>query len=51
MKELDFDGIVIDSKTQCPMVRLKEKLEGLILPIYIGKDQARAILQDSLVVN
>jgi hypothetical protein len=44
MIEMKIAGIAIDAITRSPIVLLKDASERRALPIYIGQDQARAIL-------
>lgn len=44
MIEMKIAGIAIDAITRSPIVLLKDAAERRALPIYIGQDQARAIL-------
>lgn len=44
MIEMKIAGIAIDAMTRSPIVLLKDAAERRALPIYIGQDQARAIL-------
>ena len=43
LQQVTFKEIVIDGKKKSPVVHLQDKSDN-ILPIYVGEDQARAIL-------
>jgi hypothetical protein len=45
MIEMQVAGIALDAITKSPIVLLKDPSERRALPIYIGQDQARAIIQ------
>ena len=44
MIEMKVAGIALDAGTRSPIVLLKDTTERRALPIYIGQDQARAII-------
>jgi bifunctional DNase/RNase len=44
MIEMKVAGIALDAITRSPIVLLKDSLDRRALPIYIGQDQARAIM-------
>jgi bifunctional DNase/RNase len=44
MIEMKVAGIALDAITRSPIVLLKDHSEKRALPIYIGQDQARAII-------
>lgn len=44
MIEMKVAGIALDAVTRSPIVLLKDGLERRALPIYIGQDQAKAII-------
>ena len=44
MIEMKVAGIALDAITRSPIVLLKDASERRALPIYIGQDQARAII-------
>ncbi|MBW4576566.1 MAG: bifunctional nuclease family protein [Aphanothece sp. CMT-3BRIN-NPC111] len=44
MIEMKVAGIAIDAVTRSPIVLLKDASERRALPIYIGQDQAKAII-------
>jgi bifunctional DNase/RNase len=44
MIEMKVAGIALDAITRSPIVLLKDALDRRALPIYIGQDQARAII-------
>jgi uncharacterized protein len=44
MIEMRVAGIALDAITRSPIVLLKDSSERRALPIYIGQDQARAIM-------
>ena len=44
MIEMNVAGIALDADTRSPIVLLKDGSDRRALPIYIGQDQARAIL-------
>lgn len=44
MIEMKVAGIALDAVTRSPIVLLKDALERRALPIYIGQDQAKAII-------
>lgn len=44
MIEMNVAGIALDAITRSPIVLLKDTTERRALPIYIGQDQARAII-------
>lgn len=44
MIEMKVAGIALDAVTRSPIVLLKDGLDRRALPIYIGQDQARAII-------
>lgn len=44
MVEMKVAGIALDAITKSPIVLLKDPSERRALPIYIGQDQARAII-------
>jgi len=44
MIEMRVAGIALDAGTRSPIVLLKDTTERRALPIYIGQDQARAII-------
>ncbi|RMF23633.1 MAG: bifunctional nuclease family protein [Cyanobacteria bacterium J083] len=44
MIEMKVAGIVLDAVTRSPIVLLKDSSERRALPIFIGQEQARAIL-------
>ncbi len=44
MIEMRIAGIALDAVTRSPIVLLKDGSERRALPIYIGQDQARAIM-------
>ncbi|WP_071517870.1 bifunctional nuclease family protein [Geitlerinema sp. PCC 9228] len=44
MIEMKVAGIALDAATRSPIVLLKDNSERRALPIYIGQDQARAII-------
>ncbi|PJF37588.1 MAG: hypothetical protein CUN55_21305, partial [Phototrophicales bacterium] len=44
MIEMNVSGIVLDAITRSPIVLLKDGSGRRALPIYIGQDQARAII-------
>lgn len=44
MIEMKVAGIALDAVTRSPIVLLKDGTERRALPIYIGQDQARAIM-------
>ena len=44
MIEMNVAGIALDAITRSPIVLLKDASERRALPIYIGQDQARAIM-------
>jgi len=44
MIEMRVAGIALDAVTRSPIVLLKDSLERRALPIYIGQDQAKAII-------
>ena len=44
MIEMKVAGIVLDAITRSPIVLLKDTTDRRALPIYIGQDQAKAIL-------
>lgn len=45
MIEMTVAGIALDAITKSPIVLLKDPSDRRALPIYIGQDQARAIIQ------
>ncbi|MDJ0714788.1 MAG: bifunctional nuclease family protein [Prochloraceae cyanobacterium] len=44
MIEMKVAGIALDAVTRSPIVLLKDGLDRRALPIYIGQDQAKAII-------
>ena len=44
MIEMNVAGIALDAITRSPIVLLKDATERRALPIYIGQDQARSIM-------
>jgi uncharacterized protein len=44
MIEMKVAGIALDATTRSPLVLLKDGLERRALPIFIGQDQAKAII-------
>jgi len=44
MIEMKIAGIALDAMTRSPIVLLKDALDKRALPIYIGQDQAKAII-------
>jgi len=44
MIEMKVAGIALDATTRSPIVLLKDGLERRALPIFIGQDQAKAII-------
>ncbi|NEO72910.1 MAG: bifunctional nuclease family protein, partial [Moorea sp. SIO3H5] len=44
MIEMRVAGIAVDTVTRSPIVLLKDVLDRRALPIYIGQDQAKAII-------
>ncbi|MFM7449526.1 MAG: bifunctional nuclease family protein [Leptolyngbyaceae cyanobacterium] len=44
MIEMRVAGIALDAATRSPIVLLRDSTERRALPIYIGQDQARAII-------
>ena len=44
MIEMKVAGIALDAITRSPIVLLKDGSERRALPIYIGQDQAKAIM-------
>ncbi|NEP76646.1 bifunctional nuclease family protein [Okeania sp. SIO2G5] len=44
MLEMKLAGIVLDAATRSPIVLLRDSTERRQLPIFIGQDQARAII-------
>lgn len=44
MIEMKVAGIALDAITRSPVVLLKDSLDRRALPIYVGQDQARAII-------
>lgn len=44
MIEMNVAGIALDAVTRSPIVLLKDSSERRALPIFIGQDQARAII-------
>ncbi|HEY9811799.1 MAG TPA: bifunctional nuclease family protein [Halomicronema sp.] len=44
MIEMKVAGIVLDAATRSPIVLLRDAAERRALPIYIGQDQAKAII-------
>lgn len=44
MIEMRIAGIALDAMTRSPIVLLKDSSERRALPIYIGQDQAKAII-------
>ena len=44
MIEMNVAGIALDAVTRSPIVLLKDNLERRALPIFIGPDQAKAII-------
>ena len=44
MIEMNVAGIALDAITRSPIVLLKDGSDRRALPIYIGQDQARAII-------
>ncbi|NEP13269.1 MAG: bifunctional nuclease family protein [Symploca sp. SIO1A3] len=44
MIEMRVAGIALDAVTRSPIVLLKDSLDRRALPIYIGQDQAKAII-------
>ena len=44
MIEMRVAGIALDAVTRSPIVLLKDALDRRALPIYIGQDQAKAII-------
>ena len=44
MIEMNVAGIALDAVTRSPIVLLKDSTERRALPIFIGQDQARAII-------
>jgi uncharacterized protein len=44
MIEMKVAGIALDAMTRSPIVLLKDSTERRALPIYIGQEQARAIM-------
>lgn len=44
MIEMRVAGIALDAVTKSPIVLLKDALDRRALPIYIGQDQAKAII-------
>ncbi|MFM6061916.1 MAG: bifunctional nuclease family protein, partial [Microcystis panniformis] len=44
MIEMKVAGIALDAITRSPIVLLKDGSERRALPIYIGQDQAKAII-------
>jgi uncharacterized protein len=44
MIEMKVAGIALDAQTRSPIVLLKDATERRALPIYIGQDQAKAII-------
>ncbi|MBA3922296.1 MAG: bifunctional nuclease family protein [Nostocaceae cyanobacterium] len=44
MIEMKIAGIALDAMTRSPIVLLKDALDRRALPIYIGQDQAKAII-------
>ena len=45
MIEMNVAGIVINAASRSPMILLKDSSERRALPIFIGQDQAEAIIQ------
>ncbi|HTL90294.1 MAG TPA: bifunctional nuclease family protein [Leptolyngbya sp.] len=44
MIEMKVAGIALDAQTRSPIVLLKDSTDRRALPIYIGQDQAKAII-------
>lgn len=44
MIEMKVAGIALDAATRSPIVLLRDASDRRALPIYIGQDQARAII-------
>ena len=44
MIEMKVAGIALDAATRSPIVLLKDGTDRRALPIYIGQDQAKAII-------
>lgn len=45
MIEMKVAGIALDAATRSPIILLRDSSERRALPIYIGQDQAKAIMQ------
>ena len=44
LQELTFKEIALHRKSKCPVIHLQDKANN-ILPIYVGEDQARSIIE------
>jgi hypothetical protein len=44
MIEMKVDGIAVDAANRSPIILLRDSSDRRALPIYIGQDQARAII-------